>query len=137
MDCSQWWPKMETTLLVSSKLTFSESLRCLNLALWWVWYLKRDCTSQLVLLLQAKVPIVGNSNSIKILRVPNLKRQVMSFPLKIASNVKKNDNQTRDFFFIQILKVCIKMIFWLPTYLFIVVLGISKSFILGSLLILH
>ena len=46
---------------------------------WWVWYLKRDHSSQLVLLLQAKVPIAGNSNIINILRMSTSKRQVISF----------------------------------------------------------
>ena len=83
--------KMETTLLVSSNLTFSEYLRCLNLPLWWVQYLKRDCTSQLVLLLQAKVSIAGNSNILKILRMSSLKRQVMSFPFVIVGFLNLND----------------------------------------------
>ena len=51
----------------------------------WVRYLKIDQSSQLVLLLLAKVFIAGNSNIINILRMSTLKRQIVLIPFGYPS----------------------------------------------------
>ena len=72
--------KMESTLFVSTKLTFSKNLRCLNLLLLVGSVSQRDCSPKLVLFLQAKVFVAGNSNILNILMMSTLQGQIMLIP---------------------------------------------------------
>ena len=72
--------KMESTLFVFTKLTFSENLRCSNLPLLVGAVSQKRCSPKLVLLLQAKISIAGNSNILNILRMSTLQGQIILNP---------------------------------------------------------
>ena len=73
--------KMETTLFVSSKLTFSNYLLCLNFPLWnKANKLKRAISFEVISYEIPHIPVAPNSSIINIRRVSTLKGRVMSVP---------------------------------------------------------